>query len=285
MGTERRDASAPIDAASVDAGTDVDASVETDGGVPELDGGPVCPRARVMVAAGEYLNIRPDPTTSMDPVGRLFDGTVVEVVGMARGETVSGSDLWYEITAPAGDGFIHSAFAACTEDPIPEDVGYYLPFACGASVRVTQAPGGALSHTGRTMYAYDFGVGLDTPIHAMRAGTVTAIRTTTRPGDDCYDGGGSACGPYANWVILQHADGNTSAYKHLNSATVAVGDSVAQGQVIGRSGSTGYSTGPHLHQELRGNCPTEIYCQTIQLTFADVGRPTAGDTVTSANCP
>ena len=250
-----------------------------------MDTGPMCERVRVEVGAGEVLNVRADPSTANPRVGSLQNGTVVELLDTVTGENVGGETLWFQIRSPFASGYVHSDFAVCTDEPLTVDEGYYLPFACGTSVRVTQAPGGTLSHTGRTMYAYDFGVGLNTPVHAMRAGRVTATRGSTRPGDPCYNGGGPSCGVEANWVILLHADGNTSAYKHLNEVRVSVGDNVSRGQVIGLSGSTGYSTGPHLHQELRGNCPTEIYCQTIQLTFADVGRPSASTNVVSGNCP
>lgn len=272
-----------------DAGERMDAGGPDAGPLPPTDAGPpppACPRVRVTTAPGETLNVRPAPSTAMAPVASLPSGTVVTVVAMVSGEAIDGVDLWYEITSPLGDGFVFSGFAACTEDEIPvDDGGFSLPFACGASVRVTQGNGGSTSHTGRTAYAFDFGVALNTPIHAMRAGVVTLVRTDTRPGDACYDGGGSSCGPYANYVVLQHPDGTTSAYKHLNDATVAVGATVTRGQVIGLSGSTGYSTGPHLHLELRGDCPTEIYCQTIPLSIAEAGVPTSGQTVTSANCP
>ncbi|MCB9596880.1 MAG: peptidoglycan DD-metalloendopeptidase family protein [Sandaracinaceae bacterium] len=275
---------------ALDAGLDEDGgAVPMDAGPGPMDAGPpppACPRVRVTTAAGETLNIRPGPDTSMTPVGSLPSGFIVEVVGMVSGEVIGGVDLWYEIVSPRGDGFIFSGFAECTTDEIPvvED-GYYLPFACGSSVRVTQGNGGTTSHTGRTQYAFDFGVGLNTPIHAIQSGVVTLVRTATRPGDACYDGGDSTCGPYANYVVLQHADGNTSAYKHLNDSSLSVGDTVRRGDVVGYSGTTGYSTGPHLHMELRGDCPTEIYCQTIPLSFIEVGVPTSGQTVTSENCP
>jgi murein DD-endopeptidase MepM/ murein hydrolase activator NlpD len=52
---------------------------------------------------------------------------------------------------------------------------------------------------------------------------------------------------YGNYVILTHADGFQTLYGHLSSATVTVGTKVTQGSVVGISGNTGYSTGPHLH--------------------------------------
>jgi murein DD-endopeptidase MepM/ murein hydrolase activator NlpD len=52
---------------------------------------------------------------------------------------------------------------------------------------------------------------------------------------------------YGNYVILSHADGYQTLYGHLTSSSVAIGTVVAQGAIIGLSGNTGYSTGPHLH--------------------------------------
>ncbi len=58
---------------------------------------------------------------------------------------------------------------------------------------------------------------------------------------------------YGNFVIIDHGNGISSCYAHMQdgSMTVSVGDSVLQGQPIGKVGSTGYSTGPHLHFEIR----------------------------------
>jgi len=60
-------------------------------------------------------------------------------------------------------------------------------------------------------------------------------------------------GGYGNYVILQHSDGNYTLYAHLDagSITVTAGDSVEQGQVIAKMGSSGNSTGAHLHFEVR----------------------------------
>lgn len=243
-----------------------------------------CPRIRVNTP-GEVLNIRPTPSTSMPVIGTLPHNALVEVVSMVHGEVIGGVDLWYEVRSSAGNGFVFSSFAICTTDEPPADSGYYVPFVCGAAIRVTQSPGGSLSHTGRAMYAFDFGVPLETEVRAMRPGMVTYVLTETGPGDPCYGGGGPDCGPLANLVIIAHADGTTAAYKHINSASVTVGQRVAQGDVIARSGSTGYSTGPHLHAEVRSGCPTTVYCDTIPFSFTDVGSPAAPVTVTSGNCP
>lgn len=60
-------------------------------------------------------------------------------------------------------------------------------------------------------------------------------------------------GAYGNTVILEHGSNITSLYAHLSSFTVKEGDEVLRGDQIGKVGSTGLSTGPHLHFEVREN--------------------------------
>lgn len=62
----------------------------------------------------------------------------------------------------------------------------------------------------------------------------------------CGCGGG-----YGNWVRIDHGDGYTTIYAHMSSITVGYGDYVEAGQLLGFVGSTGYSTGAHLHYETR----------------------------------
>lgn len=52
---------------------------------------------------------------------------------------------------------------------------------------------------------------------------------------------------YGNYVIMNHGDGFQTLYGHLSSASVSIGQNLSQGAVVGLSGNTGYSTGPHLH--------------------------------------
>jgi LysM repeat protein len=59
-------------------------------------------------------------------------------------------------------------------------------------------------------------------------------------------------GGYGQYIVIKHGNGTQTLYGHLSSVLVSVGDSVSQGQVIGKMGSTGKSTGVHLHFEIRG---------------------------------
>ncbi|MBQ5780867.1 MAG: M23 family metallopeptidase, partial [Spirochaetaceae bacterium] len=77
-----------------------------------------------------------------------------------------------------------------------------------------------------------------TPVLAAKGGTVSVVGYND---------------VFGNYIILRHLDSMESIYGHLLSADVTKGTVVNRGQVIGKVGSTGASTGPHLHFEIRAN--------------------------------
>ena len=108
----------------------------------------------------------------------------------------------------------------------------YITSPLGA--RYTGIAGASTNHAG-----IDIGrVGYTTQAVAAKAGTVII----------------SAYNKYrGNYVVVSHGSGNTTTYQHLSSRSVNVGDYVAQGQVVGITGTTGVSSGPHLHFEITEN--------------------------------
>ncbi len=91
---------------------------------------------------------------------------------------------------------------------------------------------------GRMHEGIDIGCAYGAPIRAAAAGTVIHA---------------GWLGGYGNLVVLDHGNGLATAYAHASSILVSVGQSVAQGQTVSLVGSTGNSSGPHLHFEVRVN--------------------------------
>ncbi len=93
----------------------------------------------------------------------------------------------------------------------------------------------------------DFAIASGTEVVAVKGGTVE-ISTALRNSSGGYRS-------YGEYVVINHHDGTMTLYAHMlsGSRTVSVGQEVSQGQVLGTVGSTGNSTGPHLHFEVRIN--------------------------------
>ncbi len=95
-----------------------------------------------------------------------------------------------------------------------------------------------VSRSKRLHAGLDIAVPAGTPVKACRDGKVILARNA---------------GGYGKLVIIDHGNGLTTRYGHNSVLSVKPGQRVARGQVIARSGSTGLSTGPHLHFEVRKN--------------------------------
>ena len=111
--------------------------------------------------------------------------------------------------------------------------GFVFPMAY--ATKITDAYGyriHPLSGTKKWHNGVDFAAGEGTAIYATKAGTVTSATYNEA---------------YGNMVTINHGDGYSSLYGHMTKYIVSVGETVSAGQTIGYVGSTGWSTGPHLH--------------------------------------
>ncbi len=124
----------------------------------------------------------------------------------------------------------------------PSESGYISPLLGKTSINITTGYNGYAGHTG-----VDFAVESGTEVLAVKAGTVV-ISDAMKNLDGSYRS-------YGEYVVIDHHDGTMTLYAHgmADSRIVEEGDEVEAGQVIMLSGSTGNSTGPHLHFEVRVN--------------------------------
>ncbi|MBQ8474500.1 MAG: peptidoglycan DD-metalloendopeptidase family protein [Clostridia bacterium] len=110
--------------------------------------------------------------------------------------------------------------------PLPVNKGYISCYFGGRD------PGG------RPHYALDIAISYGTPIYAANDGTVVTAAWH-------YS--------YGYYVVIDHGNGRSTLYAHASALNVSAGQTVSKGQVVAKVGSTGYSTGNHLHFEFRVN--------------------------------
>jgi murein DD-endopeptidase MepM/ murein hydrolase activator NlpD len=117
-----------------------------------------------------------------------------------------------------------------SSDPSTQGSGYFIRAWGGVRTQGFHGP----------WRAVDYGMPVGSPVGASAAGTVIAAKSPT-----AWNGG------YGGLIVLQHNNGAQTLYAHLSQLQVSVGQTVQQSEVVGLSGNTGRSTGPHLHFEIR----------------------------------
>lgn len=115
-------------------------------------------------------------------------------------------------------------------------IGYFInPLPTGHKTQGLHGPG---------KRGIDIGAPTGTNIYASAGGTVIAAKT------GCMVGSSRCGGGYGNMLIIQHPNGTKTLYGHMSKVTTHTGEQVDRGEVIGLVGSTGRSTGPHVHFEV-----------------------------------
>ncbi|WP_227874309.1 M23 family metallopeptidase [Tumebacillus algifaecis] len=116
-----------------------------------------------------------------------------------------------------------------------------------------------------TYYGWDFDLPIGAPVVAASSGVVHTVGYTGTDG-------------YGDQVRIKHRNGSYTLYGHLSEHLVRVGQFVQQGQLIGRSGETGYSFSPHLHF-----CVIDRDNYSYPSRFVDIGHPVTGMCCRSRN--
>jgi murein DD-endopeptidase MepM/ murein hydrolase activator NlpD len=157
--------------------------------------------------------------------------------------------------------------------PAAATVPQYLPFAAGRMVRVNQGNAQHPSHYDvRNRYGWDFGLAYGEPALLGLPGVVTLVRAGCDPLASWGCNGG-----YGNNVAVRAADGTCVRYVHLQTIAVSLGQELPLGAQIGTVGSSGNSTGPHLHYQ-REDCRTG---DALASSFVEAGVPQTGWVVMS----
>ncbi|MBS1892833.1 MAG: peptidoglycan DD-metalloendopeptidase family protein, partial [Actinobacteria bacterium] len=180
-------------------------------------------RASVEARQGELVATRADRQSTLDQVEVEADhfGANVRALQQKISEEITQASSSVPLPAgPAAGGISSSGLIWPVEGVITSGFG----------------PRWGSFHPG-----IDIGVPEGTPIKAAASGTVVLMQSEAESGG------------YGNYTCIDHGGGLSTCYAHQSSFATSLGAAVGQGEVIGYSGNTGMSTGPHLHFEVRVN--------------------------------
>ena len=172
-------------------------------------------RAEANAVVAEIENNESEYQTALDEIDAEEEAIQAEIVRLSRELAAANGD-----TGAALGGYIWPVSSRRITSPF--------------GPRNTGIPGASTNHKGVDIG----GVGYTTEVHAAKAGTVIVSQRSSS---------------YGEYVVVSHGSGNTTLYAHMSSRSVSVGDYVDQGDVLGITGSTGISSGPHLHFEITEN--------------------------------
>jgi len=200
------------------------------------------------VNSSDGLNLRAGPNTNERVLAVIPNNTTVKVIGR------SSDGRWVNVSYNGQNGWVDAQYLERVDQrpnasPSPSASPSANPGAAAGSARFIWPVAGRSITTGFS--GGHPGVDVDqfpsggNPVVASAAGKVTFA-------------GGNPCCSYGLYVTIEHADGAETLYAHLQSVDVQEGQSVTQGETLGKSGNTGRSTGAHLHFEIHmGGSPVD----------------------------
>jgi murein DD-endopeptidase MepM/ murein hydrolase activator NlpD len=202
---------------------------------------------------GTPLSIRQSPSSTSARLGEFANGRRFSIICQVAGETIRGTVrtamAWDRL---ANGSYVSDAYVERGPAPIPVCAppagAWTVPVSAGliSGFRTVTRP----THDG-----VDLGAVRNTPIRAAAAGRVIRVVCNVSAGTCDVDGNRTlrGCGWYAE---IQHAGGIVTRYCHMvRRPSVAVGQAVGRGQIIGYVGTSGSSSGPHLHFEVHTGVP------------------------------
>jgi murein DD-endopeptidase MepM/ murein hydrolase activator NlpD len=217
-----------------------------------------------VVTGGTPLNARSAPSAGSPRIGTISNGATVSIVCRIAGQFISGTvtntGYWDRLADNSyiSDAYVQrraftipkcAAAAPVSAAPLPPVSGtWMLPVAAGliSGFRTTVRP----AHDG-----VDLAATRNTPIRAVTAGTVIRVVCNVSRGSCDVDGSPAlkGCGWY---VEVQHGGNLVTRYCHLvRRPSVTVGQRVPRGAILGYVGTSGSSSGPHLHFEVHAGVP------------------------------
>lgn len=174
---------------------------------------------------------------TVSSIAKEYEGDAEEI--LAYNQLGSGDSLVEGDTVVVPGGRIAAAPANVGASNRPQPVAESGSVSSGNGFS-HPAPGTIKTQGIHGYNAVDFGGPIGTPIYAAAAGEVIVSKTTG------WNGG------YGNYIVIRHPNGTQTLYSHNSQNYVGVGEYVSAGQEIAAMGSTGRSTGSHLHFEVRG---------------------------------
>ena len=179
---------------------------------------------------------------TLNGIAKKYKADVKDIMAFNDISDASGLKIGDTIIIPGGKKSVPVKYRSTARTVVrgtnaPSYSGYYIrPIKGGRNSRIT-------SKNPRGLHGYnavDLAVSMGTPIVASASGRVIIARNSG------WNGG------YGKYVVIEHPNGTQTLYAHTSGVIVKRGQKVVQGQVIGYVGSTGRSTGPHVHFEIRG---------------------------------